>query len=174
MPRRLATVHVAPTVTLFHRAATYCGLWIDRPVESRLRIIALDGQARAGVPTLFALPGRDESDVRGRDWGRRCPIRSYRPARRRRSAACALDAELVAMLKTRAETSGDPADGFVSALHENDHTLAIDGLMIYAWGPSAAVLAKNLGMDREPRTKRLAAAGPADDPKQIAPPEGDV
>lgn len=44
MPRRLATVHVAPTVTLFHKAATYCGLWIERPVESRLRVIALDGK----------------------------------------------------------------------------------------------------------------------------------
>ena len=95
----------------------------------------------------------------------------------------ALDAELVAMLKTRAETADDPADGFVSALHENDHTLAIDGLMIYAWGPSAAVLAKNLGMDRGPRTKRLAAPGPAAEvkrpprltrraPKQLAAPEG--
>ncbi len=94
-----------------------------------------------------------------------------------------LDAELVAMLKTRAEVADDPADGFVSALHENDHTLAIDGLMIYAWGPSAAVLAKNLGMDREPRTKRLSPAGevprPAAPriarkaPKQITAPEGD-
>lgn len=95
----------------------------------------------------------------------------------------ALDTELVAMVKTRAERADDPADGFVSALHENDHTLAIDGLMIYAWGPSAAVLAKNLGMDREPRTKRLAEPGPAESPrpsrlsrraaKQITAPEGD-
>ena len=43
MPR-LPTVHVAPTVTLFHTAATYCGLWIDRPVESPIRVIALDGK----------------------------------------------------------------------------------------------------------------------------------
>jgi len=64
-----------------------------------------------------------------------------------------LDAELVAMVKARAETARDPADGFVSAMHEHDRTLAVDGLMIYAWGPSAAVLAKNLGMtpSRMPR-----------------------
>jgi len=95
----------------------------------------------------------------------------------------ALDAELVAMLKTRAEAdTSDPDDGFVSALHEHDRTLAIDGLMVYAWGPSAAVLAKNLGMDRAPRLKRLAAPPPEDVkrppklarhvPKQIAAPEG--
>lgn len=97
----------------------------------------------------------------------------------------ALDAELVAMLKARAEAAtSDPDDGFVSALHEHDRTLAIDGLMIYAWGPSAAILAKTLGMDREPRTKRLAAAAaPPEDvkrapklsrstPKQLAAPEG--
>lgn len=65
-----------------------------------------------------------------------------------------LDAELVAMLKTRAATVADPADGFVSAMHEHDRTLEIDGLMIYAWGPSAAVLAKNLGMTPS-RTRRL-------------------
>lgn len=65
-----------------------------------------------------------------------------------------LDAELVAMLKTRAATVADPADGFVSAMHEHDRTLAVDGLMIYAWGPSAAVLAKNLGMTPS-RTRRL-------------------
>jgi hypothetical protein len=65
-----------------------------------------------------------------------------------------LDAELVAMVKARAETAADPADGFVSAMHEHDRTLAIDGLMIYAWGPSAAVLAKNLGMTPS-RTRRL-------------------
>ena len=97
----------------------------------------------------------------------------------------ALDPELVAMLKARAEAdTADPDDGFVSALHEHDHTLAIDGLMIYAWGPSAAVLAKNLGMDRTPRTKRLAAAAAPEDVKrppkltrkalkQLAAPKGD-
>lgn len=65
-----------------------------------------------------------------------------------------LDAELVAMIKARAAKATDPADGFVSAMHEHDRTLAIDGLLIYAWGPSAAVLAKNLGMTPS-RTRRL-------------------
>jgi hypothetical protein len=76
-----------------------------------------------------------------------------------------LDAELVTMLKTRAAAAADPADGFVSALHEDDGTLAVDGLMIFAWGPSAAVLAKNLGMT--PTGKRRLVA-PVDDPN--APP----
>ena len=82
-----------------------------------------------------------------------------------------LDAELVAMLKTRAATATDPADGFVSALHEHDRTLAIDGLMIFAWGPSAAVLAKNLGMTPS-RTRRLVAPvePPAAPSRPVEPP----
>jgi hypothetical protein len=83
-----------------------------------------------------------------------------------------LDAELVAMLKTRAATVADPADGFVSAMHEHDRTLAVDGLMIYAWGPSAAVLAKNLGMTPS-RTRRLVepVEPPAAPSRPLAPPD---
>jgi hypothetical protein len=38
---RLPTVHVAPSLELFGRTVTYCGLKIDRPVESTLRLISL-------------------------------------------------------------------------------------------------------------------------------------
>ena len=43
MPR-LPTVHVAPSLDLFARAVTFCGLKIDRPLESPVRLIGLNGK----------------------------------------------------------------------------------------------------------------------------------
>lgn len=63
MPRPV-TVHVAPSVALFERAVTFCGLKIDRPVESPLRVISmadtlgpterLCGRCRAGLNPTYA------------------------------------------------------------------------------------------------------------------------
>ncbi len=56
-----------------------------------------------------------------------------------------VDAEILDMLKRDALT--EPADdGFVTALRHNDGSGRIERIAVYAWGPSAEILARTLGI----------------------------
>jgi len=67
-----------------------------------------------------------------------------------------VDEELLEMIRTSAKKER-PHDGFVSAIHEHDGTLMVDRVVIYAWGPSAAILTDQLKLRSQPPTRRLSS-----------------
>lgn len=56
-----------------------------------------------------------------------------------------VDERLLAMLRHNA-SSENPKDGFATALKSNIHSSQVEGIAVIAWGPSAAILAKTLGI----------------------------
>ena len=84
------------------------------------------------------------------------------------------DKELIEMLfKAARKRTNDPRNGFVSSLHTSDETGELDGLAVYAWGESAAVLAENLKFHpagREAHDKRLDAVSEARRRRYLVPP----
>lgn len=66
-------------------------------------------------------------------------------AAQRKKGGHEADEKLIGMLYEAArKKSNDPRNGFVTSMHTSDETGELDGLAIYAWGESAAVLAENL------------------------------